>query len=110
MSRGWRSSSRRCVRSGWGSAAAVSSWAPGSPTSSRRGRSPAGGEGLGIVDFEIFPHLDNPDLPQNTTADAERWASGLAGTGYAIDDETAIKVVDGAVEVVSEGHWRLFER
>ena len=28
---------------------------------------------------------------------------------YAIDDETAIKVVDGAVEVVSEGHWRLFE-
>ena len=27
---------------------------------------------------------------------------------YAIDDETAIKVVDGAVEVVSEGHWKLF--
>jgi len=30
--------------------------------------------------------------------------------GYAVDDETAIKVVDGVVEVVSEGHWRLFER
>jgi dipeptidase E len=70
--------------------------------------SPAGGEGLGMVDFEIFPHLDNPDLPENTTADAERWAAGLAGRGYAIDDETAIKVVDGTVEVVSEGHWRLF--
>ena len=27
--------------------------------------------------------------------------------GYAIDDETAIKVIDGAVEVVSEGHWKL---
>ena len=26
----------------------------------------------------------------------------------AIDDETAIKVVDGTVEVVSEGHWKLF--
>ena len=70
---------------------------------------PVGGEGLGVVDFEIFPHLDNPDLPQNTTADAERWAAGLTRSGYAIDDETAIKVVDGFAEVISEGHWRLFE-
>ena len=72
--------------------------------------SPVGGEGLATVDFEIFPHLDNPGLPENTMADAERWASGLTGAGYAIDDETAIKVVDGTVEVVSEGHWRLFGR
>jgi dipeptidase E len=71
--------------------------------------SPIGGEGLGMVDFEIFPHLDNPDLPRNTMADAERWATGLMGSGYAIDDETAISVVDGTVKVVSEGHWRLFE-
>jgi dipeptidase E len=70
--------------------------------------SPVGGEGLGLVDFEIFPHLDNPDLPQNTMADAERWASGLTGAGYAIDDETAIRVVDGTVDVVSEGQWRSF--
>ena len=70
---------------------------------------PVGGEGLGVVDFEIFPHLDNPDLPENTTADAERWAAGLTGSGYAIDDQTAIKVVDGVAEVISEGHWRLFE-
>jgi len=69
---------------------------------------PVGGEGLGVVDFEIFPHLDNPDLPQNTTADAERWAAGLTRTGYAIDDQTAIKVTDGTFEVVSEGHWRRF--
>jgi len=54
-------------------------------------------------------HLDNPDLPQNTMADAERWAAGLTRSGYAIDDETAIKVVDGVAEVISEGHWRLFE-
>ncbi len=63
---------------------------------------------LGIVDFSIFPHVDNPDLPDNTMAAAEKWAAGLGGPAYAIDDETAIKVVDGAVEVVSEGHWRLF--
>ena len=63
---------------------------------------------LGIVDFSIFPHLDNPQLPENTMAGAERWASGIPGPAYAIDDETAIKVVDGVVEVVSEGHWKLF--
>ena len=61
---------------------------------------------LGVVDFSIFPHLDNPDLPGNTMADAERWAARIEGPAYAIDDETAIKVVDGAVEVVSEGHWK----
>jgi dipeptidase E len=70
---------------------------------------PVGGEGLGFVDFEIFPHLDNPDLPKNTTDHAERWAAGLTGPGYAIDDETAISVVDGVTDVISEGHWRLFE-
>ncbi|WP_161828958.1 Type 1 glutamine amidotransferase-like domain-containing protein [Steroidobacter agaridevorans] len=63
---------------------------------------------LGLVDFSIFPHLDHPDLPENTLADAERWARDIGGPAYAIDDETAIKVVDGAVEVISEGHWRRF--
>jgi dipeptidase E len=70
---------------------------------------PSGGdETLGVVDFSIFPHLDNPALPENTMADAERWAAGIQGPAYAIDDETAIKVLDGSVEVVSEGHWKLF--
>lgn len=72
----------------------------------------AGGadETLGLVAFAIFPHLDHPELPENTTADAERWAAKMPLPSYAIDDETAIKVVDGAVEVVSEGHWRHFPR
>ena len=63
---------------------------------------------LGVVNFSIFPHLDNPDLPWNTLAEAERWAAGMQGPAYAIDDETAIQVVDGTVEVISEGHWKLF--
>ncbi len=73
---------------------------------------PGGGDdaALGLVDFAIFPHLDNPALPENTMADAERWAAALTVPAYAIDDETAIKVTDEGVEVVSEGHWRLFER
>ena len=69
--------------------------------------SATGDRTLGIVDFSIFPHLDNPDLPRNTMATAEEWAAGLSGPAYAIDDETAVKVVDGSVEIVSEGHWKL---
>jgi|SRR5581483_9854872 len=72
-------------------------------------RPPSGGDRtLGIVDFSIFPHVDHPALPSNTMAAAERWAAGLSCPAYAIDDDTAIKVVDGDVAVVSEGHWRLF--
>jgi dipeptidase E len=73
-------------------------------------RPPAGGDAaVGFVDFSIFPHVDHPALPENTMAAAERWAAGLSCPAYAIDDETAIKVVDGTVEVASEGHWRRFD-
>lgn len=65
-------------------------------------------ETLGLVDFSIFPHVDHPDLPENTMAEAERWALTIPHAAYAIDDETAIVVTEGTVEVVSEGHWRLF--
>ena len=69
-------------------------------------QSPAGDTTLGVVDFSVFPHLDHPDLPHNTMAAAERWAADISGPAYAIDDETAIQVVDGAAEVVSEGNWK----
>src|SRR6186713_2257468 len=83
--------------------------APGIGEDFVRWTPPTGGDRtLGIVDFAIFPHLDHPDLPENTLADAEKWAAGIAGSAYAIADETAIKVTDGTVEVISEGHWKLF--
>jgi dipeptidase E len=63
---------------------------------------------LGVVDFSIFPHLDYPDFPENTMARAEKWAARIGGPSYAIDDQTAIKVADGSVEVISEGHWKFF--
>jgi dipeptidase E len=67
----------------------------------------ARGDGaLGIVDFSIFPHLDG--FPENTIADAERWAAEIGGPAYAIDDQTAIAVRGSTVEVVSEGRWKLF--
>jgi dipeptidase E len=70
---------------------------------------PTGGDRtLGVVDFSIFPHLDHELMPENTMAEAERWAADIGGPAYAIDDQTAIKVTDGAVEVVSEGRWKLW--
>ena len=65
---------------------------------------------LGVVDFSIFPHLDYPDFPENTMACAEKWAAGLGNPAYAIDDETAIMVADGSVDVISEGRWKFFPR
>ena len=70
---------------------------------------PTGGdEALGLVDFSIFPHLDHEEMPAHSMANAERWAARMPVPAYAIDDHTAIKVNGGKVEVVSEGHWKLF--
>ena len=65
-------------------------------------------KGLGLVDFALLPHVDHKDHPESSMANAERMAAEVPVPTYAIDDETAIKVVNGTVEVVSEGHWKLF--
>lgn len=63
---------------------------------------------LGVVDFSIFPHVNHESMPLNTMANAERWAAEIGGPAYAMDDESAIRVSEGTVEVVSEGTWRHF--
>jgi dipeptidase E len=74
-----------------------------------RWKPPTGGDRtLGLVDFAMFPHLDHPSLPDNSMANAEKWAAGMPVPAYLIDDQTAIQVVDGVVDVISEGHWKLF--
>lgn len=67
------------------------------------------GQGAGLVDFAVIPHLDHPDHPDASLANAERWAARIPAPTYALDDESAVKVVDGTAEVVSEGQWRLFQ-
>ncbi len=61
---------------------------------------------LGLVDFTLFPHLDRPEMPDTSLANVEKWAAGLKVPAYAIDDQTAVKVADRSVEVVSQGHWK----
>lgn len=66
------------------------------------------GQGAGLVDFAVIPHLEHPYHPDASSANAERWAARIPAPTYAIDDETAITVTDGVVDVVSEGQWKRF--
>jgi dipeptidase E len=66
------------------------------------------GQGVGLVDFAVIPHFEHPHHLDASLANAEKWAARIPAPTYAIDDQTAIKVVDGAAEVVSEGQWKLF--
>jgi dipeptidase E len=69
---------------------------------------PTGGDStLGLVDFAIYPHVDHPAMPDMSLANAKKWAATMRVPAYLIDDQTAIQVVDGKEEVVSEGHWTL---
>jgi dipeptidase E len=63
---------------------------------------------LELVDIALHPHLDHEWFPGNSLANLEKLAATLPVPSYAIDDQTAIKVTDGTIEVISEGHWKLF--
>jgi dipeptidase E len=63
---------------------------------------------LRLFDFALHPHLDHEWFPENSLANLEKLAATIPVPSYAIDDNTAIKVTDGTVEVVSEGYWKLF--
>jgi len=71
------------------------------------GRDTRGYKPLGLVPFSMGVHVDHPDMPQNSMAEYEKWAADIPVPTYICDDDTAIKVVDGKVDVVSEGHWKL---
>jgi dipeptidase E len=66
-------------------------------------------QGAGLVDFAVIPHLDHPDHPDASLANATSWATHIPAPTYAIDDQTAISVVEGVTTVVSEGQWRRFD-
>jgi dipeptidase E len=63
---------------------------------------------LGLVNFALFAHLDHERFPEYSLANLERLAATIPVPTYALDDQTAIKVTDSNVEVISEGHWKLF--
>ncbi|MGZ3755685.1 MAG: Type 1 glutamine amidotransferase-like domain-containing protein [Mucilaginibacter sp.] len=67
-------------------------------------------KGAGFTDFAVIPHFNNPGFPDACGPNAEKWASKIPASVYAIDEQTAIKVVAGQVEIVSEGEWKFFSK
>lgn len=65
-------------------------------------------DGLGYADILIRPHLNSPHFPKVNMETLENMAKENPQEFYAFDDNTAFKVVDGNIEVVSEGIWKKF--
>ncbi|MEK7193298.1 MAG: Type 1 glutamine amidotransferase-like domain-containing protein [Patescibacteria group bacterium] len=66
--------------------------------------------GLGFVNFHIRPHLNSPYFPNVTQELLEKLAREIQEPLYAIDDQTALKVVDGKLEIITEGEYIVFNR
>ena len=114
----WRTSCRRCGarRSAWAVSAGSMVVTPNFGEALRRRFAASRRQviarrrrqSVGTGRFFVVPAPGSREIPQNSLANAERWAAGIPVPTYAIDDQSAIKVTDGAVEVVTEGHWKLF--
>lgn len=66
-------------------------------------------KGLGLVDFDISPHLNSKDFgPGITLESASEIVDDFEGDLYVIDDQTAIQVIDDQIKVISEGQWKKY--
>ncbi len=65
-------------------------------------------EGLNLVDFYFSGHLNHRSFPERTEENYREIAKSLDKTLYALDDNSALKIVDNNIEVVSEGKWVKF--
>ncbi len=67
-----------------------------------------GDKGLEYVNFYMRPHLNSPYSPKSRKEFIEKTAKEVPQTIYAIDDQTAIKVMGGKIEIVGEGEYIVF--
>ncbi len=65
-------------------------------------------EALGLVDLYVRPHLNSPYYPKIRKEYLEEIAQKIKQPMYALDDQSALKIIDGNVEVISEGEWLVF--
>ncbi len=61
--------------------------------------------GLGFVDFYFRPHLNSPHFPKIRGGILRKLLTRFDSELYAVDDESGVVVIDGKIEVVSEGKW-----
>lgn len=65
-------------------------------------------EGLNFVNFLVRPHLNSPYFPKLNLENLEKMSQEFSDTFYALDDQSAIKIIDGEMEIISEGVWKKF--
>jgi len=65
-------------------------------------------EGLGLVDFQFIPHLNSPHFNKIREENLQEASKELTELVYALDDNSALKIVDGKVEIISEGKYLTF--
>jgi len=70
-----------------------------------KGRS--AGRSAKLVNFVVRPHLNSKSFPNIKGGFLESIAKDVKVPLYAIDDNSAVKVVGNSVEVISEGEWKL---
>lgn len=61
--------------------------------------------GLNFVDFYFLPHLNSPHFEKLREDFIREVVQGISEKIYVLDDNSALKVIDGKVEVISEGKW-----
>ncbi len=64
--------------------------------------------GLNLIDFYILPHFNSPWFKKLRKKFIKEIAQNMSEKIYALDDNSALKVVDKKVEVISEGEWLAF--
>ena len=66
-------------------------------------------DGLGFVDFQFVPHLNNEDFPKINFENLENASKNLREIDgkklYIVDDNGAVSVNNENVKIISEGKW-----
>lgn len=65
-------------------------------------------EALHYVNFHIRPHLNSPFFPKVTRENIAKIVEKVTDTIYALDDNSAVQVINGKAKIISEGEWIKF--
>lgn len=62
-------------------------------------------KGLNLVDFYFLPHLNSEWFKKMRKENIEKLGPQIDRTIYALDDNSALKIIDNKIEVISEGEY-----
>jgi len=67
-------------------------------------------KGLNFVDFYFFPHLNSNWFKKVRQEIIEETCKNSSKSIYVLDDNSALKIINGKVEVISEGKWFFIDK